>query len=104
MFVCINYARGGVPLSLYVMIPHERLGLVPPDLLKSLKGFRKLCEYVSAGGRRGEGKCRRCFLRALEKPLLSGLRLVLSSWISNRYNYHLDKVQDLEGAAKSFMK
>ena len=39
-----------------------------------------------------------------EQPLLSGWRLLLGSRISNRYNYHLDGVQDSEEAARSFMR
>lgn len=99
-FVCINYARRGVSLSSHVMILHEIPGLVPPDLFREAPG--KLCKCVSGGGRQGEGKCRHRFLRALEQPLLSGWRLLLSSRISNRYNYHLDKVQDLGGSCQVF--
>lgn len=39
MFACINHARGGVSLSLHARILHEILGLIPPDLWKSLRGL-----------------------------------------------------------------
>lgn len=91
-------------MSLHVMILHEIPGLVPPDLWKSLRGFRRLCKCVSAGGRQGEGKCQHRLLGALEEPLLSGWRLLPSSPISNKYNYQLDRIQDTKGGARSFMR